>query len=103
MSITCNYKFPAHPSDMMGKKGQSDSTRVLRCHMIQGIAEMSQNYDQETLDKNIFVDVDDDGIIIGMDLSQLLGIGLGSFCVGNRVPLGMLTKKHWYNMKYSPR
>jgi hypothetical protein len=69
--------------------------------MIQGIADMSQVHDQATIDDRVVVDVDASGCIVGIDFSGLVGLASpGSFCIGTRVPLGMLKKKHWFTMKF---
>ena len=99
---TCYYKFPCHPHEMVANspRNVTPNVRMLRAHMITTIAELSQQYDQQTLDTKLYADVDASGDIVGLDMSKLVNLGI-NMCQGTRIPLGQLTAKHWSTMRFT--
>lgn len=97
---TCNYKFPCHPQDMVDNTPDTvtATSRMLRIQIINMIVELSQKYKQNKIDKKLFVDIDDNNRIIGLDLSKILNIDI-DLVVGKRLSIGKLTKDDWTNMK----
>jgi hypothetical protein len=97
---TCFYKFPCHPKEMYDDSppNLSNLSRLLRVQIIEMIANLSQSYTQEQLDTKLHVDVDEDNEIVGLDISELIGLPL-NMCEGKRILLGTLTSDNWKTMK----
>lgn len=99
MPKMCHYRFPCHPRDMIAGSPDLDPTaRILRMHMIETIAELSQKYNQTKLDNKVYIDVDDFGNIQGLDVSKLIGLN-ANFCLGRSVPLKQMTDMSWTSMR----
>lgn len=98
---TCHYRFPIHPADMFAQTPaeMEESTRTMRAQMLNMIAELSQKHSQQELDNMISIDVEN-GEIVGMDLSRLMGANMPSMCLGEPVPLGHMTAQNWITMRY---
>lgn len=75
------------------------SAQTLRNDMKKMIAELAQVYTQSDLDEKIYIDVDDDGNILGMDLSVLIGLSSSLSSFHNSIKLGDMTDDIWSNMK----
>jgi hypothetical protein len=96
--VTCNYQFPIHPAEMFKNNNLSKDARILRTHMIQNIALLSQTHTQDTLDNKLYIDVED-GEIVGFDISELTMPG-ANMCIGQqRIPLKNMKAKNWKTMK----
>ena len=101
--IKVNYRFPVHPSDMFARSPAtlSNDDRVLRVKMIEMICNLSQTFDQGTLDDNVRVDVKD-GCIVGLDMSKLwFGNVQATACEGTPVPLKRLSAENWITMTFA--
>lgn len=99
---TCHYRFPCHPAEIIScsSKKLSEDARVLRIEMIKMIADLSTSYSQKDLDEKILIDIDDQGYIIGMDLSVLIGLS-EHLCFHKSIKLGDMTEDNWIQMKLS--
>ena len=97
---TCRYMFPLHPQEMFNKtpRNMDESTRMMRLEIIKHISELSQTYSQFDLNNKLYMDVDSDNNIIGLDMSNLVEINI-NMCLGRRVNLGTLKAVDWINMK----
>lgn len=97
---TCYYRFPCHPAEILScsSKELSADTRILRVEMIKTIAELSQTFPQHELDNKVHIDLDDEGNIIGMDLSILIGLS-APLCFHSSIKLGEMTEDNWIHMK----
>lgn len=99
----CRYRFPVHPREMFERSlpDMSEHARHLRVQLIQLLAELSQSFTQEDLDRKVVVDVQSDGDIVGLSLTSLFThLDLPDLCVGARqVPLGDLTADAWTAMR----
>ena len=100
MALLCRYKFPCHPAEMFkSTDGLSNDTRVLRADMVQNIANLSQTFAQKKINDKVFIDIDENGWIIGMDMAGIFGIDIDA-CVGSRkIPLKSMTVENWKAMK----
>jgi hypothetical protein len=100
MKQTCKYRFPCHPQEMFSCTPDSldQSGRILRTQIIKTIAELSQTYSQKQINKKLFVDIDEDNYIVGLDMSSIIGIS-GNMCIGSRISVGKLKENDWKNMK----
>ena len=98
--MLCLYKFPCHPSEMFGARPiLREEARILRTDMIQNIAMLSQTYSQKQIDNKVFVDLDANGHIIGMDMAAIYKINIDA-CIGaNRLALKHMTADSWKTMK----
>lgn len=98
--LQCNYKFPCHPCEMFAESplNMDSETKTLRVQIIKLIAELSEIFSQEDLDEKVYVDVDANNFIQGVDTSELIGLTF-NMCLGRRVPLKHLTDANWKNMK----
>lgn len=97
--ITCHYKFPCHPVDMFQDtpKRMTKETRMLRVHLINQIADLSQQFPQNKLDDCILIDVER-GSIVGMDMMGLMFPG--NMCIGDKqIRLGQMTSVNWKTMR----
>lgn len=97
---TCYYKFPCHPNEMFSNTpgNMTDEARLLRVQMIEMIVELSQKHSQKIINKKLYVDVDEENNIVGLDMSKILDIN-ANFCLGKRVSVGKLTARDWTYMK----
>jgi hypothetical protein len=96
----CNYQFPCHPSEMFQNSPYlEDSAKLLRVHIIGVIAELSQAYSQKFINKKLYVDIDENNNIIGLDMSRLFNINC-NMCLGKRIKISKLKAENWITMSY---
>lgn len=100
MKTTCHYKFPCHPQDMMSNTPDrvDSSARMLRVQIINMIAQLSQKYNQQQINEKLFVDIDENQEIIGLDISKLSNMDI-DFALGTLISVGDLTAEDWTNMR----
>ncbi len=97
---TCYYNFPCHPQEMfIASPFLEEHAKLLRIQIVTMIAELSQTNNQKYINNNLFVDIDENNNIVGLDLSRLFNINVNC-CVGERVSIGKLRAIDWINMKY---
>ena len=102
----CNYIFPCSTTEMFEHK-IDNIDRILRSHIILQITDMSQKYSQDDIDNNVYVDVDDDNGIVGLDCYRLFSTNptsnLPTLCQGRNVPLRELTAYNWKTMTFEQK